>query len=131
MFNPPKILACRLILCYSIISKVNCICNYCFVDYQLDLPSSCPQRHQNQLFYHPHGLIWLCLETYLLQFLPFCDSFYGYFTYYLAFFRGKCIGFVSRFQGSTTCITPLLSASERHRFRPPRDIVAWANRNVK
>ena len=28
--------------------------------------------------------------------LPFFDSYYGYFTYYLAFFRGKCIGFVSR-----------------------------------
>ena len=29
------------------------------------------------------------LETYLLRFLPFFDSFYGYFTYYLAFFRGN------------------------------------------
>ena len=36
-----------------------------------------------------HGLIWLYLETYLLRFLPFCDSFYGYFTYYFCFFRGK------------------------------------------
>ena len=36
------------------------------------------------------------LETYLLRFLPFFDSYYGYFTYYLAFFQGKCIKNVSR-----------------------------------
>ena len=39
----------------------------------------------NLLFYHPHDQIWSCLETYILRFLPFCDSFYGYFTYYFTF----------------------------------------------
>ncbi len=48
-----------------------------------------------------------------------CDSFYGYFTYYFYFFRGKCCKFVSRIRRNTLCITPLVSASEQHHFRPP------------
>ena len=48
------------------------------------------------LFYHLHGLFWSYSETYLLRFLPFCDSFYGYFTYYFCFFRRKCCRSISR-----------------------------------
>ena len=51
----------------------------------------------NAEFGDPVGLIWPCSETYLLRFLPFCDSFYGYFTYYFYFFRRKCCRFVSYF----------------------------------
>ena len=71
------------------------------------------------------------LETYLLWFLPFFDSFYGYFTYYFGVFRKKRSNSVSRIQENPLCITSLCPCQNNTVSVHLGDIVAWSNRNVK